>query len=76
MFAQLSLQGRETADHPSHEYIVHLLRQADSHRELASNCRQVAPNVTVEESRAALIEYAERLERQAVELEGQAARLR
>ncbi|HZP98522.1 MAG TPA: hypothetical protein VFB13_03215 [Reyranella sp.] len=75
MSAQPSLQGREPAHHLSHEYILHLLRQAESHRELAANCRNVAPSVAVETSRVALVEYADRLERWAVVLEDQAGLL-
>lgn len=75
MSALLGVQSRETARHPSQEYILHLLRQAETHRELASNCRKVAPSVVPDGSRASLIAYAERLERQAAMLEDRAARL-
>ncbi len=76
LYAQLGVQSRDPARHPSHEYILHLLRQAETHRELASNCRRVAPSVSLEGNRASLIAYAEELERQAAKLEDQAARLR
>ncbi len=56
------------------EYVLHLLRRAVSHRELAANCRQVAPGISLEAQRAQLLAYADRLDREAALLEEQAAR--
>lgn len=58
----------------SDEYVLHLLRRAVSHRELAANCRQVAPAISLETQRAQLMAYADRLDREATMLEQQAAR--
>jgi hypothetical protein len=75
MFAEHLEAGLSLLRHGTDEYVIHLLRRAAAHRELALNCRQVAPSVSLESRRLGLLAYADRLEADAAGLERKAARL-